>query len=235
MDGAGASVLLVEDDELVAEALRRQLERGQFSVVGVVSDAALVISAVQSLRPDVVLMDIHLGTSLDGITVAEEILVCEDIPVVFLSGALDETERQRATRCGAYGFVLKPASWEAIATVLEMAVSRHAQLGAQAASVRILNQALDSLDDSVIVLRGLGDVEFMNSTACTLLGWTLSEAKLKRPAWVSQLDPLSVHGETSVTLQRRSGELVVCSMRTRGVSDGNRVYILRPVRAEPPS
>lgn len=122
------SVVLVEDDDIVANALRRQLEHHDFIVAAVVAEDEKVIAAIQQHRPAVVLMDVGIRGSLDGITLAEEILVCEDTPVVLLSGTSDVTLMRRAARSGAYGFLAKPTSGQSIITTLEMAIYKHEEL-----------------------------------------------------------------------------------------------------------
>lgn len=123
-----ARVLLVENDAQMVTALQRVLDADGFEVVGVAEDSRVVVGLVQELRPDVVLMDIELGGRLDGISLAEEILVCEDTPVVFLSGGDSRENAHRAARSGAYAFLGKPLSNASLVASLRMAVARHAEL-----------------------------------------------------------------------------------------------------------
>ncbi|GID26232.1 DNA-binding response regulator [Paractinoplanes brasiliensis] len=101
-------VLLVDDDALVRAGLAMML--GAFDdleVVGAVSDGSEVASAVNSHRPDVVLMDIRMP-GLDGLTATETLRARKDAPEVIVLTTFDTDEHVlRALRAGAGGFLLK--------------------------------------------------------------------------------------------------------------------------------
>jgi DNA-binding NarL/FixJ family response regulator len=101
-------VLIVDDDALVRAGLEMML--GQFddlTVVGSVGDGAEAVGAVNSLAPDVVLMDIRMPL-LDGLTATEQLRARRDPPEVIVLTTFD-TDRhiRRAMRAGASGFLLK--------------------------------------------------------------------------------------------------------------------------------
>ena len=101
-------VLIVDDDALVRAGLEMML--GQFddlTVVGAVGDGADVLPAVNSLHPDVVLMDIRMPL-IDGLTATEQLRARPNPPEVIVLTTFD-TDRhiRRALRAGASGFLLK--------------------------------------------------------------------------------------------------------------------------------
>ncbi|SHN42737.1 response regulator transcription factor [Cryptosporangium aurantiacum] len=101
-------MLIVDDDALVRAGLEMML--GQFddlTVVGAISDGAEVLPAVNSLHPDVVLMDIRMPL-IDGLTATEQLRARRDPPEVIVLTTFD-TDRhiRRAMRAGASGFLLK--------------------------------------------------------------------------------------------------------------------------------
>lgn len=101
-------VLLVDDQELVRAGVRGiLLDRFGFDVVGECSDGSEVISAVDRLAPDVVLMDVRMPV-VDGIDATRELRLRVDSPPVLALTTFDDDEVLAGMlRAGATGFVLK--------------------------------------------------------------------------------------------------------------------------------
>lgn len=101
-------VLLVDDQELIRAGLRGILRtRFGFEVVGELGDGAGVVDAVQSLAPDVVVMDIRMP-HVDGVEATRLLTELDDPPAVLvLTTFEDEEVLAGALRAGADGFVLK--------------------------------------------------------------------------------------------------------------------------------
>ena len=102
------SVLLVDDDALVRSALRLILGGDPaITVVGEACDGQEGVALVESLRPDVVLMDIRMPR-LDGLAATERALVLQpDLVVVVLTTFDTDDMVLSALRLGARGFLLK--------------------------------------------------------------------------------------------------------------------------------
>ena len=106
-------VLLVDDQELVREGLRRILhpEEG-FEVVGECADGSDVEGAVARLRPDVVVMDVRMK-DVDGVEATRRLRERAGAPPVLVLTTFDDDEvLSGALRAGAAGFVLKDAPGE---------------------------------------------------------------------------------------------------------------------------
>ena len=103
-------VLLVEDEAMIAVAQRRALESAgyQVSVAHSGEEALTLIS--ESLKPDLVLMDIDLGPGMDGAEAAQRILEKENLPVVFLSSHAEGEVVARTEGISSYGFIPKSAA-----------------------------------------------------------------------------------------------------------------------------
>jgi DNA-binding NarL/FixJ family response regulator len=101
-------VLIVDDDGLVRSGLTMML--GQFDeleVVGAISDGTEVAAAVNTHRPDVVLMDIRMP-GMDGLTATAALRARRDPPHVIVLTTFDTDEHvRRAMQVGASGFLLK--------------------------------------------------------------------------------------------------------------------------------
>ncbi|MFG1925509.1 response regulator [Cryptosporangium sp. NPDC048952] len=109
-------VLIVDDDALVRAGLEMMLSQfDDLAVVGAVGDGADVLPAVNSVHPDVVLMDIRMPL-IDGLTATEQLRARRHPPEVIVLTTFD-TDRhiRRAMRAGASGFLLKHTPPEQIA------------------------------------------------------------------------------------------------------------------------
>lgn len=92
---AGETILIVEDNAIVAFSLQRVLTRMGYTVSELVDSGEEAVAAVVARRPDLVLMDVGLAGKIDGITAAEQIQSFAPLPVIYLTGnAHDERLRQ---------------------------------------------------------------------------------------------------------------------------------------------
>jgi DNA-binding NarL/FixJ family response regulator len=101
-------VLVVDDDPLVRAGLRMILGgAGEVEVVGEAGSGAEVPPLVAELKPDVVLMDLHMP-GVDGLTATERLRAAPGAPEVLVLTAFEaDGHVQRALRAGAGGFLLK--------------------------------------------------------------------------------------------------------------------------------
>ena len=106
-------LLLVDDHRMLREGLRRSMELYGFDVVGEGSDGEEGIRLAAALRPDVVLMDVHMP-GMDGYSAIRAIRDWETqtasarTPIVVLSSDDLETQRRHAAQSGCSGFLRKP-------------------------------------------------------------------------------------------------------------------------------
>lgn len=123
---ASARLLIVEDDPLVAQSLRHNLECLGYPVSGIVSSGEEAVQQTAETRPDLVLMDVWLNGEMDGIEAAAQIRERFDTPVVYLTAHSDDKNLQRAKVTEPFGYILKPFGIEELHSTLEMALYRHA-------------------------------------------------------------------------------------------------------------
>lgn len=116
----GTQVLLVDDHEMMREALRHLIEAHEgISVVGEASDGRQAVEAVERLKPDVVVMDIWLPR-LSGIAATKEIVRREPrTKVVILTQHERRSFVEDALRAGAAGYVVKSGSCRQLIEAIE--------------------------------------------------------------------------------------------------------------------
>jgi RNA polymerase sigma factor (sigma-70 family) len=101
-------IMLVDDHILFRKGLARLLDaQPDFEVVGEAADGEEGLEAVETLRPDVVLMDLRMPTC-DGLEATRRIKQAfPDVRVVMLSVSEDDQDFFSAIRCGADGYLVK--------------------------------------------------------------------------------------------------------------------------------
>jgi len=116
-----ARILIVEDEYLVARDVSHMVLELGYEVTGIASTAEAAINAVHETRPDLVLLDIVLKGSVDGISVAELIKQESGTPVIFLTAHADEMTLSRAKITDPLGYLLKPFEMRELKTAVDLA------------------------------------------------------------------------------------------------------------------
>ncbi|WP_052303519.1 putative bifunctional diguanylate cyclase/phosphodiesterase [Solidesulfovibrio fructosivorans] len=125
LGGAAPSILVVEDERIVALDLKVILKRLGYVLAGVTASGTEAVDLCDALRPDLVLMDIFLKGDMDGVDAACVIQSECDVPVIFLTSHTDQVTLQRAKRTAPYGYVLKPVDENWLRTAVEVAIFKH--------------------------------------------------------------------------------------------------------------
>jgi diguanylate cyclase (GGDEF)-like protein len=121
------SVLVVEDEVVIAKDIESTLSELGYRVVGNVRSGTAALQAIEDTRPRLVLSDIRIKGDMDGIELAAIVKARFGTPVVFLSSHADETTLARVTATSPYGYIVKPFSARELRAGLELALLRHAQ------------------------------------------------------------------------------------------------------------
>jgi PAS domain S-box-containing protein len=176
-------ILVVEDESIVAEHIRRSLQNMGYSVPSVASSGSEAIKEVEDKSPDLVLMDIVLKGEMDGIETAMQIRSRFNIPVVYLTAYSDEKILERAKITEPYGYVIKPFNERDLHTNIEIALYKHMmEKKLKESEKRLLEKnqwlvaVIESIGDAVIATDPEGAIRLMNPIAEALTGWKKNEA-----------------------------------------------------------
>ena len=120
-----ATILIVEDEAIIAQDLSQQLTRLTYEVLGITATGEEAVLLARERRPDVVLMDIRLKGPMDGIQAAEQIARDGQAPVIYLTAHSDSATLQRAKLTGPFGYILKPFEERELETQIEIALYKH--------------------------------------------------------------------------------------------------------------
>ncbi len=119
----GKIIQIVEDEGLITLHLTETLERAGYRVIDPVFSGEMAIKALEkSPRPDLILMDIGLAGSLDGIETAIKIRHQYDIPIVFLTAYSDRSRIEQAKEVSSFAYLIKPVSDEDLLAALRDAL-----------------------------------------------------------------------------------------------------------------
>ncbi len=223
---SAASILVVEDEALIADDLERTLKRLGYSVPAVVAEGARAVDAASRCAPSLVLMDIKLRGAVDGVSAARSIRDRFEIPVVFLTSYSDPATLSRASAARPYGYVLKPFVERDLRVAVELALHKHEVEQTLRTRERWFSTTLESVGDGVIATDERLTVTFMNRVAEELTRYAHDEAigrpvdevcRFVDPAGVPVEGPAAlalssrdvVHRSSAARLARRSGAPVL--------------------------
>lgn len=102
------SILIVEDEYILAMLLEKQLSRKGYVISGKAASGEEAVEMVKEKRPDLVLMDIKLNGEMDGIDAVRAFQDDHPCPVIYVTGNSDSAIRERAMQTNPVDYLLKP-------------------------------------------------------------------------------------------------------------------------------
>jgi PAS domain S-box-containing protein len=141
-------ILVVEDDDVVADYLKLCLMLMGLTVVDICCYGEEAVEKAQDLHPDLILMDIKLRGVMNGLEAVEKIHIFSDIPIIYLTAYGDDDILQSAKVTDPFGYLLKPFRESELKTVIEIALSRHKmekELRERETSYRVLAESLPGI------------------------------------------------------------------------------------------
>jgi DNA-binding NarL/FixJ family response regulator/DNA-binding PadR family transcriptional regulator len=119
-----AKVLLVDDEAIITLQLEQRLTRIGYKVVGMSASGEDAITKARSLKPEIVLMDIVMPGTINGIDAAKVIHDELDIPVIFITSYADDKIIEEAKQVHPYGYIVKPFTEQELKAAIEIALYR---------------------------------------------------------------------------------------------------------------
>lgn len=120
-----ASILIVEDEGIVAQDLMEALTRLGYRISGVASEGVQAVAMATQLQPELVVMDVSLRGEIDGIQAARMMQEQLRVPIIFLTGHRDSETLQRAVLTGPLGYLIKPFQEDELRCAIEVAIHKH--------------------------------------------------------------------------------------------------------------
>ena len=118
-------VIIVEDDEITALNLNMSLQKHGYNVVAVYDNALQAKNKIAMHTPDVIIIDISLQESNDGIELAKTIKQKYDIPFIYLTSYSDDDIISQAKLTEPYGYIVKPFDPGSLHATIQMALFKY--------------------------------------------------------------------------------------------------------------
>ena len=167
---AAAQILVVEDVGLEASVTEEQLRALGYVVSATVRSAEEAHHVASMRCPDLVLMDIRIAGSLDGIDAAVMLQQTFGVPVVFVTGYADDKTLERAKRAQPVGYLVKPYTRSDLRVAIELGLHTHALSAKLRAREHWFSTTLRSIGDGVLAVDALGVITFVNAAAEQTIG-----------------------------------------------------------------
>lgn len=121
------NVLVVEDEFIVGEDIRRNLLKQGYEVDEVVRNGLEAIEKVKAKVPDIILLDINLGDGFNGIETAEEIRKIAGIPIIYVTAHSDTHTFEKAKQTAPDAFIIKPFNFNNLHSAIELAIYNYSR------------------------------------------------------------------------------------------------------------
>ncbi|OHD14585.1 MAG: hypothetical protein A2Z96_03050, partial [Spirochaetes bacterium GWB1_48_6] len=187
------SILIVEDEKIIAFDLQRRIESYGFTVVGVCANSKDALALAEEHSPTLVLMDVMIDGPVDGIETARLLQQNYQIPVVFLTAYGDNETLDRSKIAQPLGYLLKPYKDRDLYTTLNIALEK-SRGDRKFRDQELWQEAiLGGITDGVIALDQNRKIHYLNPRALQILGMEKTELMGQLPEEIFQL-----HDEVSL-------------------------------------
>lgn len=119
---ASRKVMIVEDDVFLSFVEEKMVSRLGYSVIGIAKSGEELLNKIKQYNPDIILIDVQLAGSMDGIQTVEKLRQRHfNIPVIFISGSGEKELLDRARKVNYVDYLLKPIDEEMLSGPLKKA------------------------------------------------------------------------------------------------------------------
>lgn len=119
---ANIRIIAVEDDPIYAETIRMIVEQTGYELAGQFANGDEALLAIKAIKPDLLLLDIHIQGSLNGIQLAEK--VGAEIPAIFITSLREKEIFEKAKSARPIAFILKPFDSLMLQNTIELTISQ---------------------------------------------------------------------------------------------------------------
>ena len=169
------SILLVEDEFIIAKDIEKTLVKTGYSVLGIVMSGEDCLEFLENNKPDMILMDIKLQGELDGIETSNIVQSRYGIPVIYLTAHSDRDSLERAKYTMPYGYIIKPINERELFTIIETSMYRYRtdkRMRKNDIKYRIL---FEQSGDAIYLRNKEGIISEMNQSMIDLFGYQKEE------------------------------------------------------------
>ncbi|HPR17238.1 MAG TPA: response regulator [Candidatus Cloacimonadota bacterium] len=169
------SILIVEDERIIAEDIKSSLVNFNYEVVDIVSDGQSAIESAYLLKPDLILMDIKIEGEIDGIETAKIITSQLNVPIVYLTANADKATLNRAKATNPYGYIVKPFEDIDLNATLQVAFTKFDADSALAKSEMRFKKIIEENTDGIALINDKLEIIYINKAFEKLFGKSQKE------------------------------------------------------------
>lgn len=201
---------VVEDEVIIADNIVALLSDLGYATCEPAGNYDEALKMLQEESPDVVLLDINLARSKDGVEVAKQIRSGKNIPIIFLTANSDKATIERAKQVNPEAFLVKPFQKSDIYSAIEVAVHNFGSKLPDMASAQV-----PGVKDFLFIKEGqyfskvsYSDILYLSSDHVYVTVHTVSKKYLVRASmqeYLERFDPLKfvrVHRSYAVNMDR---------------------------------
>lgn len=168
------SVLIVEDEALIALDLRERMLRFGYHVNGMAHSIEEARLSISRMMPDVILLDIMLQGSATGLDLARDMLAM-GVPVIFITAYADDQTISRAQGCKPYGYIVKPFNDRELVAMIEITLERARYEREIKESEERHRNIVNAVSDALFITDDRDKIMEVNSAAIDLYGFSRDE------------------------------------------------------------
>ena len=173
--GNNKTLLLVEDEVLIAMGKQMELERYGYEIILADTGEKAVAMVREDEKIDLILMDIDLGDGIDGTEAAELILNEREIPVVFLSSHMEPEIVEKTEKITSYGYVVKSSSITVLDASIKMAFKLfNANIRIEESDIK-QKTMLSNITDVIGIMDSEGRMKYKSPNISKWFGWDPEE------------------------------------------------------------
>ncbi|OHD66037.1 MAG: hypothetical protein A2176_09750 [Spirochaetes bacterium RBG_13_51_14] len=171
-----ATLLIVEDELVIALNIQKILEKLDYSVAGIVTTGEDAVNKALELHPDLILMDIILAGDMNGIEAARAIRKEFDIPIIYLTANADSTTVEQARDTLPYGYLNKPINERDLFTNIDSVVHKHRMENRLRKSEEKYRDLVENLNDIILSTDENGIITYISPQINEIGGYSVSYA-----------------------------------------------------------
>ena len=176
-------ILIVEDERIIGEDLKRTLVGLEYEVTNVVPTGEDALVSLVDNFPDVVLMDINLAGQMSGIETASKVKKDFGIPVIYVTAYADKETLEKARITEPYGYILKPFEERELNAAIDMALYKSKMNRLLKNNELLLRKVIDHNPNLIYIKKAAGEyvlinrkmADFFNLSPAEIIGKTDKE------------------------------------------------------------
>ena len=126
---AKLGIYIIEDEPLFLTKMEMIIDQLDYQLVGSTDNSDTAVAEIEKLNPDLLLVDIDIAGTMDGVEVVEKLDQVMSVSVIFVTSYKDQDTFERVKRVNPYAFITKPFDADNLQRTIELALNTSSGLG----------------------------------------------------------------------------------------------------------